>query len=176
MLQGAHSLLHQAGRGRVRVLIVEKPGVQFLDRQPDPADASTCNPAFLAEHTLDRWAEAIAASIRAAHELPGVDPSRTLVIGASEGGVVALRVSNVLPAVTHAASIAGGGPNHLFILAEYVRRRGDDPEREVYDCWNRIRRDPESTTGFCWGQPFRLWSSLLKTSLLEECLQSRAAL
>jgi hypothetical protein len=98
------------------------------------------------------------------------------VVGGSEGGVVAVHVSNVLRSVTHVAAIAGGGPNHLFILADYVRRKNLDPEVEVYGCWSEVLRDPDSTTKFCWGQPHRLWSSLLKTSLLQECLQSRAAL
>ncbi len=174
--QGAQILLHEAARGRARVLVVEKPGVHLGDEQPDAGNARTCAAEFLAEHTLERWSEAIAASIRAAQQLPGVDRSRTLIIGGSEGGVVAVRVSNILPAVTHAASLAGGGPNHLFILADYVRRRKLDPEEEVYRCWAAIRQDPGSTTRFCWGQPHRLWSSLLATSLAAECLRSRAAL
>ena len=176
ILQGPQTLLYDAARGRARILVVEKPGVQFLDEQADAGNAKTCRPEFLAEHTLDRWTQAIAASIRAAQDLPGVDLARTLVIGGSEGGVVAVHVSNVLLSVTHAASIAGGGPNHLFVLADYVRHKGIDPEKEVYGCWAGILADPDSTTKFCWGQPYRLWSSLLKTSLIQECLQSRAAL
>ncbi|MFZ0913351.1 MAG: hypothetical protein WBQ76_07200 [Candidatus Korobacteraceae bacterium] len=176
IMQGAFVLLLDVTRGRSRVLVVEKPGVEFLDRQADPGDAKTCRPEFLAEHTLDRWTEAIVASINAAHQLPGIDGSRTLVIGGSEGGVVAVHVTNAMPSVTHAASIAGGGPNHLFVLADYVRRKGLDPEVEVYSCWAKILRDPDSPTQFCWGQPYRLWSSLLKTSLIQECLQSQAAL
>ena len=176
ILQGAQKLLNDVGRGRIRVLAVEKPGVQFLDQQPDASDARTCRPEFLAEHTLDRWTEAIVASIRAAQGLPGIDRSRTLVVGGSEGGLVAVHVSNVLGSVTHAASIAGGGPNHLFALADYVRHKSLDPEVEVYACWSEVLRDPDSITEFCWGQPHRLWASLLKTSLLQECLQSKAAL
>jgi predicted esterase len=94
-----------------RVLVVEKPGVAFLDRQADPEDAKTCRPEFLAEHTLDRWTEAIVVSIKAAQELPGIDPTKTLVIGGSEGGVVAVHVTKIMPSVSYAASIAGGGPN-----------------------------------------------------------------
>jgi pimeloyl-ACP methyl ester carboxylesterase len=176
IMQGAFVLLLDATRGRARVLVVEKPGVQFLDKQADPVDAKTCRPEFLAEHTLDRWTGAIVASIKAAHDLPGIDGSKTLVIGGSEGGVVAVHLTNVMPSVTHAASIAGGGPNHLFALADYVRRQGLDPEVDVYNCWAKILRDPDSTTEFCWGHPYRLWSSLLKTSLTQECLESRAAL
>jgi dienelactone hydrolase len=174
--QGTIKLLNDVARGRARILAVEKPGVQFLDTQPDAADARTCPQEFLVEHTLDRWTEAIVASIGAAQGLPGIDRRRTLVIGGSEGGVVAVHVSNVLESVTHVASIAGGGPNHLFAVADYFRRNNLDPEVEVYGCWAKILRHPDSATEFCWGQPYRLWSSLLKTSLVQECLQSKAAL
>ena len=68
--QRAAALLYAAVRGRARVLAVEKPGVQFLDNQPDAADAKTCRPEFLAGHTLDRWTETIVASIEAAQHLP----------------------------------------------------------------------------------------------------------
>ncbi len=174
--QGPQILLHDAVRGRARVLAVDKPGVVFLDKQADAADSTTCRPEFLKEHTLDRWAEAIVSAIRAAYKLPGVDQSRTLVIGASEGGIVALRVSNALPTVTHVASLAGGGPVHLFDLAEFCRRKGLDPEKEVFECWQGIMRDPDSTAKFCWGHPHRALSSFMKTSLVQEALRSRAEL
>jgi pimeloyl-ACP methyl ester carboxylesterase len=57
-----------------------------------------------------------------------------------------------------------------------MRRKGLDPEVEVFPCWAKILGDPNSTSEFCWGQPYRLWASLLKTSLIQECLQSQARL
>jgi predicted esterase len=108
-------------RGRARVLAVEKPGVEFLDDHPDDSDARACRQEFRAEYTLDRWATTIADAIQAAQALPGIDASKTLVIGHSEGGIVAMRVSSVAPLVTHAASLSGGGPVYLFHLAEFMR-------------------------------------------------------
>lgn len=172
----SQALLHEAVHGRAWVLAVEKPGVEFLDQQADPADSRTCRPEFLQEHTLDRWGEAIVAAIKTVQRRSGVDASRTLVIGASEGGIVAVRVSNLLPVVSHVASLAGGGPVHLFDLAEFMRRKNLDPEKEVYACWRDLVRDPESTTKFCWGHPYRQLSSFLKTSLIKECLRSPARL
>jgi dienelactone hydrolase len=176
MISGAQILLHDIVRGRAVVLVVEKPGVEFLDHPADAGEAKNCRPEFLREHTLDRWVEAIAAAIKATQELPGVDRSRTLVTGGSEGGMVAVRVSNLLTSVTHVAPIAGGGPNHLFGLAIGARRKGLDAEKEIYGCWAEILRDPDSTTKFCWGHPHRRWASFLKTSLVQECLKSRAHL
>jgi pimeloyl-ACP methyl ester carboxylesterase len=132
--------------GRARILAVEKSGVEFLDYPPDGGDARACRPEFLAEYTLDRWATTIADAIQAARKLPGVAPSKTLVIGISEGGIVAMRVSNISPQVTHVASLSGGGPVYLFHIAEYMRSKGLDPEREVYACWSDILKDPDSVT------------------------------
>ena len=173
---GLQSLLYSVARGRARILAVEKPGVEFLDDHPDDGDASACRPEFRAEFTLDRWATTIADAIQAAQALPGVDTSKTLVIGISEGGIVAMRVSNVSPVVTHAASLSGGGPVYLFHLAEFMRSKGLDAEKEVYACWSDILKDPDSATKFCWGQTYRQWSSFMKTSVIAEALRSRALL
>ena len=173
---GLQGLLYSAARGRARILAVEKPGVEYLDDPKDETDANQCRPEYRAQYTLDRWATTIADAIQAAQALPGVDPSKTLVIGISEGGIVAMRVSNVSAHVTHAASLSGGGPVYLFHMAEYMRTLHLDPEKEVYACWNDMLKDPESTTKFCWGQTYRTWSSFMKTSILEEALKSRALL
>ncbi|MDE0103892.1 MAG: hypothetical protein OXN89_16085 [Bryobacterales bacterium] len=135
-----------------------------------------CRPEFFREHTLDRWSEAVAAAIRESHQLAGIDDGTTLVLGISEGGMVAVRVSNLLASVTHAASLSGGGPNHMYVLAEYLTRRGLDAEALVYDCWRQVQSDPRSTERFCLDHPFRHWSGFYTTSLIEECLNSSAQL
>ena len=176
MSRGLQGILYSVARGRARILAVEKPGVEFLDDHPDDSDASACRPEYRAQFTLDRWAATIADAIQVAQKLPGVDTSKTLVIGISEGGIVALRVSNVSSAVTHAASLSGGGPVYLFHMAEFMRSKGLDAEKEVYSCWSDILKDPDSPTKLCWGQTYHLWSSIMKTSVIAEALQSHALL
>jgi pimeloyl-ACP methyl ester carboxylesterase len=176
MSRGLQGVLNSVAHGRARILAVEKPGVEYLDDHPDDGDASACRPEFRAEFTLDRWAATIADAIQAAQNLPGVDPSKTLVIGISEGGIVAMRVSNLSPVVTHAASLSGGGPVYLFHMAEFMRSKGLDAEKEVYACWSDVLKDPESDTKFCWGQTYRQWSSFMKTSVIAEALKSHALL
>ena len=176
MSRGLQGVLYSVARGRARILAVEKAGVQFLDDPQDDGDARNCRPEFRTEFTLDRWAATIADAIGAAQRLPGVNSSKTLVIGISEGGIVAMRVSNVSPVVTHAASLSGGGPVYLFHMAEFMRSKGLDAEKEVYACWSEILKDPDSATRFCWGQTYRQWSSFMKTSVIAEALKSRALL
>src|SRR5262249_47089254 len=72
------NVLRGAGKGRVRVMAVEKPGVEYLDASKQPGSAMGCSETFLEQHTLPRWAEAIQAAIRGALTLPGIDPARVM--------------------------------------------------------------------------------------------------
>jgi pimeloyl-ACP methyl ester carboxylesterase len=171
---GLQNILKSVAGNNARVLVVEKPGVEFLD--PEPESLAKCRPEFLADFTLDAWGNTIATAITATQTLPGIDRSRTLVIGHSEGAIVALRVANLISVVTHVAALSGGGPVALFTIAEFVRRKRPDLETEVYKCWAEIEKDPESTSKFCWGGTYRQWSSFMKTSVIEEALRSRAQL
>ena len=179
---GYQNLLLQEAKGRARVLAVEKPGVKYLDRPARPGSAQGASEEFLKEHTLPRWAEANIAALRAVWALPDVDHRRTLVIGHSEGGIMAARVAAELPKVTHVASLAGGGPTQLFdFVANSARpRAGDKPgdaeqrAQEVYDEWTKIQRDPESVARFWMSHPYRRWSSFLKHSVTEEMLRTNA--
>lgn len=168
---GCQSLFHKQGdqiagglqnivlmevKRRARVLVVEKPGVKYLDAPARPGSAIGASEEFLKEHTLPRWAEANAAALRTAWTLRGIDKTRTLVIGHSEGGLVAARVAAEVSQVTHVASLAGGGPTQLFDLAEFQRQpRPDDGTGDadrrvefVYTEWAKIQKDPESIKEF----------------------------
>jgi pimeloyl-ACP methyl ester carboxylesterase len=181
---GYQNLLLMEAKGRARILVVEKPGVHYLDAPARPGSAQGASEEFLKEHTLPHWAEANCAALRAVWTLPEVDATRTLVVGHSEGGLVAARVAAELPKVTHVASLAGGGPTQLFdFIANNSRPRPDDKpgdaERRmqgIYDEWDKIQKDPDSITRFWLGHPYRRWSSFLKHSVTEELLRTKARL
>jgi pimeloyl-ACP methyl ester carboxylesterase len=176
------NLLFAEAKGRVRVMVVEKPGVKYLDHPPRPGGAMDASEEFLKEHTLPRWAEANGAALRAAWTLPGVDGTRTLVVGHSEGGIVAARVAAERPEVTHVASLSGGGPTQLFdFVSNAARPRPDDKPgdaerraQSIYDAWADVRKDPESITRSWLGHPYRRWSSFLERSVAEELLRAKA--
>jgi predicted esterase len=163
-----HATLVDVVGDRARVLIVEKPGVQRYERGDEPASRM-----FREEHTLGRWVEAVVAATRAARRLPGIDTTRLLVVGHSEGGLVAARVAARLPEVSHVALLAGGGPTQLFDLIQLARAgtffsdvSAEPAAREAYvvSQWEAIRADPESATRDFFGHPFRRWSSFLADS------------
>ena len=171
---GLLTLVRTAAGQDVIAMGVEKPGVPYL--HAEPRRLQDCPADFLRDFTLDHWAATIAAAIAAARALPGIDPTRVLVMGHSEGGIVAMRVSNVAPGVTHAASLAGGGLAYLFHIAEYVRGTGGNPDEDVYRCWAQVRAAPTAIDRFCWGGTYRQWASFMATSILREALASRARL
>jgi pimeloyl-ACP methyl ester carboxylesterase len=175
-----HATLVDIARGKARVLIVEKPGVTF------PEQPENCRLAaeFNREHTLERWAEAVEAAIRAARTLGQVSGERAAAIGHSEGGLVACRVARDLPGiVTHVASMAGGGPSQLFDLIELARRgvyfrdiSEDAAARVQYvlSQWREIRADPTNAEKFFFGFSYRRWSTFLADSPMEELTKANA--
>ncbi|MGH7241939.1 MAG: alpha/beta hydrolase family protein [Phycisphaerales bacterium] len=177
---GANSIAG-AARGRARVVVVERPGVQFLGAAERPGSAEGSSDEFRREHTLDRWSEANRAALDAALKLPGVDPSRVLVAGHSEGGLVACRVAALEPRVTHVTSAAGGGVTQLFDLMVLAKSGafcngapGPECEQNLIDGWKEVLKDPESSEKMWLGHAYRRWSSFLASSPLEELAKTDA--
>jgi pimeloyl-ACP methyl ester carboxylesterase len=179
---GYQNPLFQRAAGRARVMVVEKPGVEYLDAHQG-GGAEGCRREFLEEHTLDRWAAAVGAAIKAAHTLAEIDTTKTLVAGHSEGGIVAARVAAENPRISHVASLSGGGPTQLFDFVEFARIKNAAPdtakaaistEPPIYDTWKNIQADPYSTSKFFAGHPYRRWSTFFSSSVLQELLRSKA--
>lgn len=177
------SVLLQVAKRKARVMIVEKPGVSFLDDPGPTGTAEQCSEEFLREHTLLRWAEALRAAVRAAQALPNISGESLLAIGHSEGGITAATLAAEHAFVSHVAVLSSNGPTQLFDLvcqARAQRSPDEAPEKaeervnDIYETFKRIVADPESITKFAWGHPYRRWSSFLATSTLDELLRSKA--
>ncbi|QOJ00039.1 MAG: hypothetical protein HRU70_05875 [Phycisphaeraceae bacterium] len=180
---GLQNLLLRDANNRFRVMVVEKPGVEFLDAPEHPGSAINAPPVFRREHTYERWREALRAALDAALATPGIDASRVLVVGHSEGADMAAALAAVEPRVTHAACLAGGGPTQLFDLAQLARapQTPDEPEaeredrvEEVYRAWERIAADPDNPDALEWGHPHARWSSFMRHSAIDALSRSNA--
>lgn len=178
-----HSTVRDVAAGKVRLVILEKPGVDYLSTPSPRGSAVGSSATFRFEHTLERWAEAVNAAMRAARQLEGVDSNRVLVAGHSEGGIVAALVASDHTLVTHIAMLAGGGPSQLYDLLELARRgtffsqHGTTPEeREQYvlNAWKRIQTYPENSDSLFFGHPYKRWSSFLTQSPMELLEHTRA--
>ncbi|MBX7104729.1 MAG: alpha/beta fold hydrolase [Gemmataceae bacterium] len=176
---GLQGLLFRLAKGRTRVLVVEKPGVKPLDTPVQMGAATDGSREFLEQHTLPRWAMANAAVLEAVLARPDIDRKRVLVVGHSEGGIVAARVAAEVPAVTHVAPLSCSGVTQMFSLAELARRRAPEGQADaaaqaVFDKWAEILAKPDSIDDFWMGHPYRRWSTFLKSSVIDELKRSKA--
>lgn len=179
---GPEAALLRCARDRVRVLAVEKPGVTFLVQPARPGSAEEGSETFRKEHTLERWIEALHASVEAAASLPGVAAGRVLALGHSEGGQVVCHLAGRSRRVTHVASFAGGGPTQLYDLLTLAREGrlgvpGATPEARVAwltSAWNEVLAAPDAHDRDFLGHPHRRWTSFLRKSALAALLTSEA--
>ncbi|MBS1707374.1 MAG: alpha/beta fold hydrolase [Armatimonadetes bacterium] len=173
--QNGQTTLYDVAERKVRLLIVEKPGVKFLD-PGDRGGAQSASDEFKQEHTFDRWAEAVGAALNAAKKIDGVDPGKILVVGHSEGGLVACRVAARDPEVKAVATLAGGGVTQLYDLVALARKgyfggpdsKPEETAQAILKMWDDVLADPDSATKLFLGHPYRRWSSFLATSPVEE--------
>ncbi len=185
--QGQISGWHQntllsVARDRFRVMVVEKPGVTFLDAPAHPGTAEDCTDEFKKEHTLENWVEALNASVKYAKQNLNVDPDKVLAVGHSEGGIAVASLAAINSAVTHAAILSGSGPNQLFDIASNVRTANQNlppDEREaavnsIFSEYQAVLADPSNWSALLWGHPYRRWSSFLSTSTLEQLKKTSA--
>ncbi|ANM30227.1 hypothetical protein ABI59_12515 [Acidobacteria bacterium Mor1] len=179
---GPESVMARDFRERARVLVVEKPGVEFLVQPSRPGSSEEGSAEFNREFSLLRWTEAINAAIRAAVKLPGVDGERILALGHSEGGQVACEVAAANPKVTHVAVMAGGGPTQVFDFLQLARQGAmydpnQTPQQRVdtfLEDWNRVLEDPTATDKFILGHSHLRWSSFTRSSPVEAILETDA--
>jgi pimeloyl-ACP methyl ester carboxylesterase len=171
------NLLPFAGEGRFTVLAVEKP---FAGMAPgsENGTAKGCSREFNADFTAESWAVALEAAVAAARHLPWVDHKRTLLFGVSEGAGMAALLAGRDKNVTDVVSIGGSGTTQIydFIIGSYRDCPDDVPPcvAEVEKQVRAIAADPDSSTSFAWGHPFRRWTSFFKLDPAESLLRSRA--
>jgi dienelactone hydrolase len=175
---GLQTLLFQRAGNRARILVVEKPGVKYLELPRQPGTAVGASAEFRQEDTLPRWAAAVMAAIAAARTLPEIDSKRTLIVGHSEGGHVAGRVALKNRAVSHVACLSASGPTQLFDLMELARQgHFGDTQRTpaervqvVLDGWKLIQEDPDNPDKLFAGHSYRHWSSYIRNTLRDDLL------
>ena len=186
-IRDGHRAAREAFGDRAHVVVVEKPGIEFLEQhgpQGNPSGTEAgASPEFLRENTLDRWAEAVNAALRAARSLPSADRNQTLLIGHSEGATVVALAAAENEFVTHVASLSGNGPSLLFELLQKAREGRLYPDlpadsetqlARLFADVAAVNSEPQSITDLVLGHSHLYWSSRWKFSTLEELSRTNA--
>lgn len=163
-----------AREGKFAVIAVEKP---FAGSAAQAGSTQACSDAFNGDFTAESWRNALQAALNDARKMSWVDHTRTLVLGSSEGAVMASVVAANDPTVTDVISISGSGTTQLFdFIAQAYRSCFDasaclaDIERNVA----AIKDDPTSSTKFAWGHPYKRWTSFFNIDPGALLLRSKA--
>jgi len=162
--------------GDFAVLGVEKP-YSAEHAEGNPGSAEACTKQFNDDFNAETWLMALRASITSARRLNFVDRKRTLVFGVSEGAVMAALVAGHDSQVSDVIQIGGSGTTQLFDFFASAYRHCFDIsvclariEKQEYE----IAEDPNSSTKFAWGHPYKRWVSFFRVDPAEELLRSSA--
>lgn len=127
-----------------------------------------CGNNFNALNTPQQWVSDYSEFIRAQLVAAPVRPKRVLLVGVSEGGLVAARVATLLPEVTHLAIIGDGA----WTMRESLRKLYRDQviPFDVDAEWKKIEADRNSLQREWLGNPFRWWADIMDLSPLDDLL------
>jgi len=166
-------LLPFAAEGDFTVVAVEKP---FAGGDVG-GTAASCGAQFNADFTAERWLVALRAALDDARKSPWVDSSRTLVLGFSEGAVMASLLASHDKVITDVIAMSGSGTTQLFDFVALAYRRCFDASEclaEIDRNVQAINAKPDSSTDFAWGHPYKRWTSFFRVDPGEELLRSKA--
>lgn len=166
-----HMTWFDNSQSKIRILIVEKPGVHFLQISGE-------NELFDRTFSLNTWSERIKSVIQYVTKNENIDTEKIMIVGHSEGGLVAAKVANKLAnTISNVAILAGEGPSQLYSLYK-LTEAGElfytqNPDKQtrldsLNKAWERIQEDPNSTIEKFWGLTYLRWFTFLKTSVMEQ--------
>jgi predicted esterase len=164
-----HINLTYLAKGKAKLLIVEKPGVNYLSK------GDSINPVFDQLFSLQSWTDEIIEAVRYIESHEKINKSRIMIVGHSEGGLVAAKVAASLQ-TSHFTILSGEGPSQLYSLYKlaqdstffYTPGSPTAPLDSMRDTWIAILSDPKSTTKKFWGLSYKRWNSFLQTSVTDQ--------
>lgn len=157
----------QAGEA-YHVVAVEKRGA-VLGELGMPGSAQGASAEYQLHATCEDRAAEVQRLLKHLLDDPAVDASRVVLVGHSEGAVVAAAAAALEPRVTHVAFLSGCGPSQFFDLMVLRRRAmqkagrpADEIERAVAQLegdYRAILAEPESVDKTFMGHAYRRWAS-----------------
>lgn len=166
------------------VILISKPNTPLADSikiAPSGRKYYPMREGYREKYSLDWRANSADKVINHALENLNIDTSTIIVWGHSEGSQVAPAVAVRNKKVTHVVSMMGNSLNHLydFILMERMSALNGDKSNEeaqanidsLYTEFEKIYKDPKSTTKEWFGETYYKWSSFTINSPIDHMLQ-----
>lgn len=171
---------------RYHAVLIEKRGIEFgyINGQPGAGEGGPAEYNRFA--TLDGRAGDVSAVLNVLLKEPLVDPQRVIVVGHSEGSLVAAAAAARDPRITHVGYLGAGGACQFFDLITLQRKAmaeagasAEEIEAAVQALeadYRKILADPDSDTKFFQGHAYRRWSTFGFQPAVENLLKTRAKL
>lgn len=166
------------------IILISKPNTPFVDSiqiAPSGRKQYPIKEGYSKKYSLDWRANSADKVINDALKKLNIDTSTIIVWGHSEGSQVAPAVALKNKKVTHVISMMGNSLNHLydFILNERVsalkgERSNEDAQANIdslYVEFEKIYKDPKSTTKEWFGETYYKWSSFTLNSPIDNMLK-----
>lgn len=128
-----------------------------------------CGRDFHLANNPDQWVADYSEFIAAQLNSASPKPRNVVLVGVSEGALIAARVAGLMPSITHLATIGDGGYSmrkSLSILAQKGAISFD-----VDSGWKEIAADPRSVEKSWYGNPYRWWSDIMDIDPLPHFLK-----
>lgn len=168
-----------AEKGKYNVLLIEKP---FAATSPtiSPGSATNCPDGFNSDFSANSWQTAIETAIKKARKNSTIDKSKTMLLGESEGAVIAGKIAHDNSFITHIGLIGVSGSIQAFdfVINAYNSDQSDAEKIAKIEFLKKteaqIISDPQSQTKFAWGHTYKRWSSFYKIALDELLPKTKA--
>ena len=134
----------------------------------NPPSTDTCSREFNLANNPRQWIADYSEFIRAQIASAQPKPKNILLVGVSEGALVAVRVAGILPEVTHLA-IIGDGAWSMRESLRALHRRGAIP-LDADEGWKEVAANPGSIDKLWFGNPYRWWNDFMDINPLSDYL------
>lgn len=140
-----------------RVFVLQKRGIEEI------SNGNSCPSTFALTDYFDQTVVDQMEFINHQLVMQPATPKTIVLMGASEGAVVAAKIASMDSRITHLALVGGGGwtvRENLQVLSRRIWYLSAPEEKLA-----AIAADPTSITKSAWGHSYKYWSSLLDVNI-----------
>ena len=172
--------MKHAAQNRVTILAVEKPFTTPKAQLPPDKETTSagCSPEFLETDTFENRLQQILAALNVAKDLPWVKAGPVLVIGETEGAIIAPLIARNYKGITNIALLGGVGTPGLWtdIAIDVLENAPDfhkteDAVQKQEVLFKEIIKD-NSVNKWYYDRPYRYWSSFFRMNPMDDILNT----